>query len=150
MLNIFTEFSLILLIRRTQSPFPNSFLCPPTTPQPSQSYFMTPFYTPPLTPNPTPGLSTVNPNQGRPMSLSSAAAASHHHQAAAAAAAAAAYYQTGGPLSQQPPPPSAAVAAAAAAAAHLPANYYMPSPQHHSIHPSAAPGWSVFTLSFLS
>ncbi|ODM93417.1 Bromo adjacent y domain-containing 1 protein [Orchesella cincta] len=109
---------------RTQSPFQNSFLCPPTTPQPSQSYFMTPFYTPPLTPNPTPGIGTVGPTQPRPLSLSSAAS----HQAAAAAAAA--YYQQGGPLSQ--PPPSAA--------AHLPTSYYMPSPQHHSIHPTPAPG----------
>lgn len=117
---------------RTQSPFQNSFLCPPTTPQPSQSYFMTPFYTPPLTPNPTPGLGTVGPNQGRPLSALTAAAAHHPSAAAAAAAAAAAYYQQGGALSQQPPAP-----------------YYMPSPQHHSIHPSpAAPGWSVFTLFF--
>ncbi|CAL8088887.1 unnamed protein product [Orchesella dallaii] len=111
---------------RTQSPFQNSFLCPPTTPQPSQSYFMTPFYTPPLTPNPTPGIGTVGPSQPRPLSLSSAAS---HHQSAAAAAA---YYQQQGvPLSQQPPP---------SAAAHLPTSYYMPSPQHHSIHPTPAPG----------
>lgn len=109
---------------------------------------MTPFYTPPLTPNPTPGMGTVGPNhQARPLSLSSAA--SHHPSAAAAAAAAAAAYYQSGPLSQPPSQAQSAVAAAAAAAQLAP-SYYMASPQHHSIHPTPAPGWSVFTLFYRS
>ena len=84
-----------------------------------------PFYAPTMTPNVGPGSLGVGTSQPRPIF------AAHQHPSVPSI--------TGAPYYQPGPPPSA----------HPASNYYVAAPplqpSHHSIQPSTAPGWSVFT-----